>query len=695
MMASFSVEESNKNDSEILSKTEDGDILSVKIRQRAGKRASATKTINQIKQTPPTSVTDIKFYISKLTSINNLLSSQNDEIESLMFSKNMFKSNSFYVKHSELCESYTDSITLLILSLTESLSKIEKSNAVPSPVVPNIHATPGSGTKLKLPEIQLPKFDGQPESYERFITSFEGIISKFNLTPFEKYSYLLQQLSGSARQIVESVHSGDLNYDDARKLLEDAFSSKVLQQYSVINKLLNLKLNDMKNAYKWIGEARILADQVERLKIDGDIFVQYFLWNGLADKFKFQYTNIINCARPSLSNILEYSFEVFNRLKDVKSNPSSYFDESPNPGSKIESKSFALATNVICEPTSSQQPDSACQSVSFRSNANHKSSVNNFPDKRASYNECGLCKNTQKTYFDHRVVHCPVYKTPYDKLSVIKKFKGCIKCGLLNHEVQNCNYKFSGKCRKCYKYHAYFLCIVEPENNFNNSSNNNSSNSSNNKSNKKGKHHKVSTNLIQFDVMHSTSSASNNLIPTFTAKFQNVKGSFRAMYDTASQTSFISEAACDKLKPEIVNPNLKIKITGFNESKTYETKVVQLNLNLNGKVRSFKAVVVPSINTHVSADLRLIVRKFSEAKVELADKFLGGGDDGTIDILLGVDGAHVIPVHSCSFGSPDSLSSSYHTCLGVMLAGSVENLKSNLDYLHLLKTYNDKIKKLA
>ena len=107
-------------------------------------------------------------------------------------------------------------------------------------------------------------------------------------------------MSGPAKQIVESIPSGDKNYDDAVKLLSEAFSCKVTQQYSVIEKLVSLKLTQPKDAYKWFSEAKILINQIERLNIDSRVFAQYFVWRGLSDHFKSHFIAAINKSKPGV-----------------------------------------------------------------------------------------------------------------------------------------------------------------------------------------------------------------------------------------------------------------------------------------------------------------------------------------------------------------------------------------------------------
>jgi hypothetical protein len=640
--------------------TSESKDIKAKVKQRAGKRQSATKTITKIEAEIPETEADIKFYTVKLSGILDSLVGLDDEIETFMLTSDLWD-DCAYESQTEISEVYSDILNKTITNLNVKLACINR---------PSSSNTDHSGfetgtTKLKLPQIELPKFDGQPESFDRFISSFEEILSKFKLSQFEKYSYLLTQVRGPARQIVESVPAGSLNYDTAKALLSDAFSSKIVQQYSVITKIANLKLNSIADIYKWVSETRILKEQVERLNIDSSLFVQFFVWNSLSEKFRTQFVNVTNKAKPSLQEILDSSFEVFNRLKDAApAASSSYSNISPNVA---QVSSVALATNV-----------SYPQDIKpFKNNSG-----------------CFLCKfETVSNYENHKITNCPKFRTPDEKLNIINKHNGCTKCGYFNHQIEDCTYRFSGKCVKCNRFHAYFLCNVISSNahpKSNNSGNKNSkivTNSNNYNKNKVNSH--TSTNLVEFSVMH-TSSNNNAQIPTFTSSFKGENSAIlRCMYDPASQTSFISEDGFHKLNPPIIQENVHVKIGGFNKSKTLVTKIVQLETTLR-KVHKFNAVVVPLIKTKIKTNLKTITDKFEKAGIVLADGHLDGGDAGTIDILLGVDSAHILPVHSCSFGKVGSPSTFYYTCLGVMLAGDLCTLESNLPHLHMVKSFIDK-----
>lgn len=638
-----------KVDVSTLQEITDENIIKSKIKRRGAKRSSLTKTIKKIDALPASAAElDIKFLLNKLEQLSKNISVLDEEIETFMLTNNDW-TDRVYEDHSYVTEAYSDkairAINLLESLLHKSDSMVKNNSVLDNG---NNYVTP----KLKLPLIDMPKFSNEPEDFTRFKSSFEHILAKFDLTEFEKYMHLLQSTSGNARRIVESVPSGDLNYTSAMDLLKQAYSCETTQQYSVIEKIIKLKLNNSKNALKWISEARILSEQVTRLNINGDLFVQYFLWNGMSDVFKRQYIAITDSSKPDLMEIIENSFQVFDRISELGENSCHLIPKQEVP--KSPQKTITLATNVSSELNSKPNTDYSCI----------------------------LCRESLKiTSADHKIQNCNKFQSPKEKLAVITKLNGCVKCGLLNHTVQNCRYRFSGRCMKCKKYHAYFLCSTE-------------SGGEKGKSEVSGKSklnstRKVSTNAINFSVMKTSTNDSPNVIPTFTTTFRtNPNLDIRCMYDPASQASFITKSSCDKLNCHVIKENINVNIRGFNESKLITTKLVKLEASLNGEFREFAALVVPEITTSLRGNFAKVINAFSDAGIALADRLLGKTSD--VDVLLGVDGAHVLPVHSCAFGKSRKRSAAYHTCLGVMIAGNLDNLQNNLSCLPNLKSFIDK-----
>ena len=199
------------------------DTYSVKVKQRSGKRQSVTKTISSLENKAPSNINELKFAIKKLTSLRAELDKLNSEIEVHMLSNSSLSGND-YEKFTDTNDGYSDRIDLKLCELEGNLEQMVRPAVRASPQ--NSVNQPVGLPNLELPQLELPKFNGKPERYSSFMKSLEDILNKFNLTEFERYSYLRQQVSGPARQIVNSLPTDNLTFTAAKQLLYNAFSDK-------------------------------------------------------------------------------------------------------------------------------------------------------------------------------------------------------------------------------------------------------------------------------------------------------------------------------------------------------------------------------------------------------------------------------------------------------------------------------------
>ena len=246
-------------------------------------------------------ITDHK---TELESINNRIHEQLDEnvgeeIEEAMLAEE---------------ESYEDLIVGIMAKLRDPVIPGGQ-QFVPS--VPN--APKSILNQVKLPVISLPVFSNlKSESLERFFHGFEAIMEKQIISPYEKFMYLKGQLSKAPLALINSLDSTSQTYEAAKKLLCDAFASKLSQQYDAIKQLSELNLSAGDDVYEFISEMRNLISSFNILKIDINLVLQYFIWNAMNPEFQQQLINITNQEKPTLNNINESIFSATNRYMKIR-----------------------------------------------------------------------------------------------------------------------------------------------------------------------------------------------------------------------------------------------------------------------------------------------------------------------------------------------------------------------------------------
>lgn len=602
---------------------------------RSGKRQSVTKTIQKLDSSLNTfTLVECKYYLDKLEDLKTETVQLDREIDTILIQKGT------RTKEKYLAETLADE--QIIDSIRHNISLVKAKISSLSGVDTSTNRSTVSNHKVVLPNIELPSFDGKPESYNKFIVSFENLICKYNLSSFEKFSYLSKQLTGSPKKIIESLSLNDLNYENAKNLLNEAYSNKLDQQFSVITKLCELKLDSNSvDAYAWIGDSRLFDEQIRSLDITADIFTQFFLWRGLPENYKKHITAITNKTRPSLTEIKDAMFEANSR----------YIEER-----KCRSQPCVLKTV------------SAAASVDLDTKF-----------------ECSLCTNDKAANKNHKLNKCPKYCDANSKVVKLNAIGGCTKCGFTNHNSKTCSYTFEKSCFKCGGPHMSFLCDKNMTSSNSSDQNTEPSNLSKkpvNNSNSKKSEVKTTTAGVVSTVSMTTESYNDVILPTATvySLSDDNKTPMRLFKDVGSQSTFVKGQPDDIPGAEILR-RVSVKLKGINSVKTYDAPVVKFPIEIPGQgTQSVEAICVPTLNTEfVAPGLVELVSKFRTRGVLLADSKLTSDSVSDISILLGSDQGHLLPLTQFNFRVGEGQSSVlYQTPAGIVLAGSVLNYNANL-----------------
>lgn len=179
-------------------------------------------------------------------------------------------------------------------------------------------------TKLKLPEIPLPKFSNAPhETLVEFIDNFESVINKYELSDYEKFVYVKRQLGGEPLILINSLSGTKQSYEGAKSLLKDAFADVTAQKYSAIRRLVNLNMSD--GTFEYISEFRVVQDLFTSLKITVNEILQYFIWTSLSISLQTQIINICNANKPNLEQINDNIFKALERSKEIAESQKKFF----------------------------------------------------------------------------------------------------------------------------------------------------------------------------------------------------------------------------------------------------------------------------------------------------------------------------------------------------------------------------------
>lgn len=638
------------------------------VKRRGIKRGITTKLINKIKTEMSTSLNyDVKSSIDNLKlKLDDLIAIDNDILD--QFSE---CSEFDFQASDKLCmrnDFYTSNILALMNQLKSRLTEGRVSHN--QPPTPNQE---GSRSSLQRVTAPLPTFgSNEDEDLASFFAQLESTLSIHAYSEYDKLVILRKQVSGRALKLINSLEPDDESYDRAKSLLMNALASPEIQKTKLIKKLCELRPTSDFDPYSYVGDMKTILYRAKKLELCMDDIFQFFFWRGLNDKFQDTFVGIVNKSRPTLQDMSDANmFLAADRyLLNCGENKSK---------TKHERVVSSLATNI---------------------DVSQKQSINNESQKKVT--GCSICRTLEKAdWLEHKLFNCNNFKSPEAKLQKIKELGGCEKCGYMNHKVENCKFKFKNKCTNCDKWHSSFLCSKKQNNaSTKNTGNKNTSNIKNKKN--------TQTNLVELQVTsvenpsseqlvnslhlnsHNVTSTQNITLPTFTTTCKNKNNNnqdLRVLYDSGSEMSFISQSMAQKLKYKVIQSGVLLNIKGFNCNRYYQTHIIEVDLKIKNKMCSVLAAVVPNIQTKVNTPPLQVLEAFHKNKIPLADRHLKNKNNREIHLLLGVNGAHILPINACSFGMNNDISLLYYTSVGMLLAGDLNTLIKNVPHLHCVKIF--------
>ena len=625
-----------------------GKDLKEVIQKRRGKRSAITKCVNNVHNCLQNlSESECRNSDSKLQRLRSEVVDLENVFISLAIASDIY-SESELDTLMEINEMYQDKIEAARIAIDSRLASLN---------VGLSSITTADSTKAKLPKVDLPYFSGAIDEFDRFMTTFDTLISKHGLTSYEKYIYLKGQLSGSPRLLIDSLPLNSLTYEAAKKLLNEAYCDKTLQQYKVIEKLARLKLTNDGNTYQWMSSVRTIVDQVKTLGIDVTLVMQYFIWHSLNEKFQQQYIAITNNSKPNYQEIIDNMFEANSR----------YLAQSDNLRKKKDI-------------------------VHSRSNDLSKPSVvslaMDIPTKRlstGSYKPCKLCK-VDSVMPEHSITRCPKYQSSSDKIKRLLELDGCVRCSSLKHQKQNCSTKFEIRCKHCKRWHLEILCEglgTHREKGQSKEGQSKKGQSNEDNSREKSKNVNECKNGLTLGFMNEINVGNDMLLPTLLGNLESngLKEKIVLMYDCCSQLSFVSSDLAEKFRMPVVRENFSVDVNGFNSISRYNTKTVKVSVLLNGEIVEFEAVCVPTIRTSLSIKrVNTIAESFRERGYQLANNELDQNPE--ISVIIGVSTTRILNAKTVVYGNKSSYLDSR---FGVIPLGSVTDM---LKDMHCLQRVN-------
>ena len=155
------------------------------------------------------------------------------------------------------------------------------------------------------------------------------------------------------------------------------------------------------------------------------------------------------------------------------------------------------------------------------------------------------------------------------------------------------------------------------------------------------------------------------------------------MRDLGSQNNFVKLSVADKHNFKILENDVKVRVTGFNSSKEFVTKLVEMPLVISGRYCNIPAICTTEFNISLNLPgISSLARKFVSKNYELADEFLLHSSDKIQDLhfVLGTKSAYCLKTCEVSFGARSVYADSD---VGALLLGDLPQMLVDIESLSM------------
>ncbi|GBM14635.1 hypothetical protein AVEN_84131-1, partial [Araneus ventricosus] len=451
-----------------------------------------------------------------------------------------------YEKEYTTCESYEDKFIALKIKVKNVLA----GNAKHGTDLPHYTET---AFKCKLPEIQLPTFDGNPREWLNFWTQFQKIHEEASIDERDKYQYLIQStVPGSApREIVESFPATAENYKKAVEYLKERFGKESVLVQVYIRDLLQLVIAKNKCELSTLyDKLQTRLRSLDSLGLTKDKYAD-ILFPLIESTLPVDIVKMWDRQRHLVQDTQGKS-DLDLLMDFVKNEVDSEFRvkisrEIFNTGKITNKKSVSQYSE------SKPVVSTACELLT--ANDNNKSTENIRKFKK--FDVCIFCDKSHASESCNEVSNMNLDC----KKDILKKKKACFVCLKRFHRANQC--KSGHKCHICKKRHFVILCPDLPSNKLDKLSN--------------GENDETKTSTLNSHVQ-----LSDVYLQTLIVRLCNGKKEMfiRAIYDTGSMKSYISSDVAQSMNYEPISEvNLKQSLFGAIETDevSYKNYVIELS----------------------------------------------------------------------------------------------------------------------
>ena len=485
-------------------------------------------------------------------------------------------------------------------------------------------ATPATqkSARVKLPKLEVRKFNGKLHEWQEFWDSFESAIhTNESLSNVDKFSYLRGLLLEPARSTIAGFALTSANYQSAVDLLKRRYGKKTAIQRTLVNELLNARpvYSDRDTArlrsFYDLVETKYRA--LQALEVEEGVYsaiVVPMLLEKIPDTLRLTITrgqNYLDWALGDMLNALLVEVEL--REDQCLTQPARVTGPSDNRRSS--------------QPTASA-----------------------LFTRRGEDSRCPFCLG------GHQPEQCKKVTNVGNRKRLLAKYGRCFNCTERGHRARDC--KISASCKNCKGFHHASLCEAKPQAT----------------SGESGPQPIVPAPVNSPSSM-LVGTESRIALQTAQALIKGSRqGRVRVLFDSGSHRSFVTTKAASNCELQIVRKEwLSISTFGQRSMDSGLREVARFDVMPlhGGKVQPIEAYVVPDISHISNEHVEVVKNDFPHLRDLWFSDVCQSKDELEIDVLIGADYLWEFQKGTTIRGRPEE-PVAVHTELGWVLSGPLK-----------------------
>ncbi|KRZ98102.1 hypothetical protein T08_16093 [Trichinella sp. T8] len=457
----------------------------------------------------------------------------------------------------------------------------------------SIPISQAGSSNVRLPKMEIKKFNGEYHDWQRFHDEFETTInSNSNLSPIEKFNYLRSLLSGNAETAIRGLTLNAVNYETALTILNEKFGDPQLLIEEHLKNLQNLPVItnqwDSKRLEKLVNDMEINIRGLETLNTPPVVY-QAVLIPLILSRLPREISVEWKRQNP---NRQKEMYELLSFLKtELKSR---------------EVLTFPGRERKFVSPFSS----------------------NRKTVRRGHYTTAALQATVRKACFiceeDHAIENCPKFirMSPKERITNVKKLGLCFLCLKKGHLVTTCKAKLRCRVKECSKRHHPLIHLNQEK-----------------RSVIENQPDTIEENKVH--VTHAMVGNRGTLLQSARARLYNEDGNsmiVNCLFDSGSQRSFVKKSVAEALSLKGPFETVNIESFGNINSKCLRVRRVKFWLT-SVRDNSHKKQMVEALCLKKITDrpnVRLDIKQYSHfTSLQLAEDFTDLSS--TFDVLIGLD----------------------------------------------------------